>query len=68
VRIRATIPSGMPAGLPSGIPPALGPDGAPAPAATKPLRKSAAKTGDSSKSNPNIVVSSVPPRAPDESS
>jgi uncharacterized protein (TIGR00159 family) len=69
VRIRATIPSGMPAGLPSGIPPALGPDGAPAPAATKPLRKAAVKTGDgSSKSNPNIAVSSVPPRAPDESS
>ncbi len=71
VRIRATIPSGipsgMPAAMPSGIPPAVGPDGAPAPAPTKPLRKAAVKTGDGSKSNPNIQVSSLPPRAPDES-
>ena len=71
VRIRATIPSGIPSGIPqaipSGIPPALGPDGAPLPAPTKPLRKTAAKTGDGSKSNPNIQVSSIPPRAPDES-
>ena len=63
MRIRATVPSGMP----SGIPAALGPDGAPLPAPTKPLRKTAAKTGDGSKSNPNIQVSSLPPRAPDES-
>ncbi|MEY2929398.1 MAG: hypothetical protein RL033_147, partial [Pseudomonadota bacterium] len=70
VRIRATIPSGipsgMPSGIPSGIPPALGADGAPLPATTKPLRKTAAKPGESSKSNPNIQ-SSLPPRAPDES-
>jgi len=59
VRIRATAPAGLPA---SG-------DGAPPPASTKPLRKTAStKSGESSKTNPGVQESVSPPRAPDESS
>jgi diadenylate cyclase len=58
VRIRATAPSGMHS-------PVLGADGSPLPAATKPLRKAAAKTGETKTGSG--TEASVPPRAPDES-
>jgi len=58
VRIRPNVPSGLHS--------PVGPDGAPLPAATKPLRKAAAKTGESTKAVGGADAS-TPPRAPDES-
>ncbi|MEO8181257.1 MAG: diadenylate cyclase CdaA [Deltaproteobacteria bacterium] len=58
VRIRPNVASGMHS--------PLGPDGAPLPAATKPLRKAAAKTGETTKASGGTETS-TPPRAPDES-
>jgi len=58
VRIRPNVPSGPTS--------PVGPDGAPLPAATKPLRKAAAKTGESTKAVGGADAS-TPPRAPDES-
>jgi len=58
VRIRATAPSGMHS--------PVAPDGSPLPAATKPLRKAAVKTGETSKAGGGAEAS-IPPRSPDES-